>query len=104
MKPPISPPSPPPKTPPPPPAPKTPPPPPGPKTVDQPRTIKQAAAELGIGYHKFRKLVAGHAVPCFRVGRSVKFFDRHIEAIKQQFEDAPKAAPVVSITRGRRVA
>lgn len=73
--------------------PQTPPPPPGPK--DHARTIAEAAAELGIGYHKFRKLVAGHAVPCFRVGRSVKFFDRHIEAIKQQFDDAPKS------TRGR---
>jgi excisionase family DNA binding protein len=82
--------------------PSTPPPPPGPK-ADHPRTIAEAAAEIGIGYHKLRKLVAGNAVPFKRFGRSVRFYDADIAAVKAQFQVTPSAA-VVPISRGRRVA
>lgn len=82
--------------------PSTPSPPPGPK--DQPRTMAEAAAELGVSHCWLKRKVAARAVPFFRPGRNVVFFDRHIEAIKQQYEVAPKAAPVPRIARGRRVA
>lgn len=71
---------------------------------DYPRTIKEAAAEIGIGYHKLRKLVAGNAVPCKKFGRSVRFFDADIAAIKEQFQVTPRPVSVVPIARGRRAA
>lgn len=77
------------------------------QTPDRPRTIAQAATELGIGYHKLRKLVAGHAVPCVRVGRTVRFYDQEIADIKAIFRDAPaapKPATVVPIRRRRAAA
>lgn len=83
--------------------PSTPPPPPGPK-ADHPRTIAEAAAEIGIGYHKLRKLVAGRAVQCVPFGRSVRFYDADIAAIKEQFRVTPRPAQVVPFARKGRAA
>lgn len=71
---------------------------------DHPRTIAEAAAEIGIGYHKLRKLVAGRAVQCVVVGRTVRFFDADIAAAKAQFRVTPKSAQVVAIGRRGRAA
>lgn len=71
---------------------------------DRPRTIAEAATEIGIGYGTLRKLVAGRAVQCVVIGRTVRFFDADIAAAKEQFRETPKPAQVVPIGRGRRVA
>lgn len=71
---------------------------------DHPRTIAEAAAEIGIGYHKLRKLVAGNEVPFKRFGRSVRFYDADIAAIKEQFQVTPRPVSVVSIRRAGRAA
>ena len=71
---------------------------------DHPRTIAEAAAEIGIGYHKLRKLVAGRAIQCVIVGRTVRFYDADIAAAKEQFRVTPRPAQVVQIAQGRRVA
>lgn len=68
---------------------------------DYPRTIAEAAAELGVGYHKLRKLVAGNAVPFKRIGRTVRFYNADIAAIKEQFQVTPRVSPVVPIARGK---
>lgn len=73
-------------------------------TEDHPRTIKQAAAEIGIGYHKLRKLVAGRAVQCVVIGRTVRFFDADIAAAKEQFRETPRPTSVVPFARKGRAA
>jgi excisionase family DNA binding protein len=71
---------------------------------DHPRTIAEAAAEIGIGYHKLRKLVAGNACSFKRIGRTVRFYNDDIAATKEQFQVTPRPAPVVSIGRRGRAA
>lgn len=68
---------------------------------DYPRTIAQAAAEIGVGYHKLRKLVAAHGVQCVRNGRTVRFFDEDIAAAKEQFRDRPRNVVPFARRQGR---
>lgn len=72
--------------------------------MSNPRTVAEAAAELGVSVSWLKKAVAARTVPHRRYGRTVRFEPEDIEAIRADARRVPKTAPVPVIARGRRVA